>query len=99
MEQIDVIITQLLWDEWNVNHIARHNVVPAEVQTALNDPDAVFIKAKQSRVMVLGRANTRLLAVILNEQETSGVYYVITARDMSKKERAFYRTRKENRHE
>jgi uncharacterized protein len=99
MEQIEVIITQLLWDEWNTDHIARHNVVPAEVETALSDLNAVFIKAKQSRVMVLGRADARLLAVVLNEQETTGVHYVITARDMSKKERAFYRTRKENRHE
>lgn len=99
MEQLEAIITQLLWDEWNIDHIARHNVVPAEVRTALSDPDAVFIKAKQVRVMILGRADTRLLATVLNEQEASGVYYVITARDMSKKERTFYRVRKESHHE
>lgn len=45
--------------------------------------------------MVLGRAETRLIATVLNEQEMNGVYYVITARDMSKKERAFYRERGE----
>ncbi|MCL4870624.1 MAG: BrnT family toxin [Anaerolineae bacterium] len=98
MEEIEIVITELIWDDWNVDHVARHNITIVEVEQPLRDKDAVFLKAKQGRVMVLGRAGARLITVVLNAQETDGEYYVITARDMSKKERAFYRAQKEIRH-
>lgn len=95
MGRNQIRIIKLLWDGWNVTHIARHQVTPEEVELSLSDRNAVFLKAKQGRIMVLGRAETRFIATVLNEQEMNGVYYVITARDMSKKERAFYRERGE----
>ena len=49
--------------------------------------------------MILGCAEKRLITTVLNAQEIEGLYYVITARDMSKKERAFYRSRKEEKNE
>lgn len=88
---MEIAITQLIWDDWNIEHIARHDLVPEDVARSLRDPKAIFLKAKQGRVMVLGRAERRLVTTVLNAQATSGVYYVITARDMSKKERALYR--------
>ena len=94
MEDADIIINTLIWDDWNIEHIARHNVTPEEVENALADENAVYLKAKQGRVMVLGRAGKRLLATVLNQQETPEEFYVITARDMSKKERAYYRAKK-----
>jgi uncharacterized protein len=99
MDEIKITITQLIWDDWNIDHIARHDIVPEEVELSLNDPDAIFLQAKQGRVMILGRAKKRLIAAVLNAQEIRGLYYVITARDMSKKERAFYRSRKEVKNE
>lgn len=99
MKETNVIVTELIWDDWNVNHIAQHNVMPEEVEQSLVDEEAVFLQAKQGRVMVLSSTGTRLLATVLNAQETGGAYYVVTARDMSKKERAFYRARKEARNE
>jgi hypothetical protein len=95
MDNVEITITQLIWDDWNIEHIARHDVTPEEVERSLSDPDALFLKAKEGRVMVLGRTEKRLLTVVLNAQETNDVYYVITARDMSKKERTFYRAQKE----
>ncbi|MCA9962689.1 MAG: BrnT family toxin [Anaerolineales bacterium] len=94
MQSIEIVIIELLWDDWNIEHIARHDVVPDEVELSLTDEHAVFLKAKENRVMVLGRAGDRLISTVMNEQATKGQYYVITARDMSKKERAFYRAQK-----
>lgn len=94
MQQIEVMITELLWDNWNSDHITKHQLTPADVELALTDKDAVFLRAKQERVMVLGRSNNRLLAIVLNQQVGTEQFYVITARDMSKKERAFYRAQK-----
>lgn len=34
-------IDKLIWEEWNINHIARHEVVPAEVEEALHKKFAV----------------------------------------------------------
>jgi uncharacterized DUF497 family protein len=99
MEETQLVITELIWDDWNVAHVAHHNVTPENVEQSLADEHAVFIKAKLGRVMVLGRSSKRLIATVLSEQETSGAYYVVTARDMSKKERTFYRAQKETSHE
>ena len=95
MEPVAVIIRQLIWDDWNVEHVSRHNVVPNEVEYSLADEHAVFLRARHGRVMVLGKAEKRLIATVMNEQAAQGIFYVITARDMSKKERTFYRSMKE----
>lgn len=99
MDEIEINITQPMWDDWNIDHIARHTVVPEEVELSLSDPQAIFLQAKQGKLMILGLAKKRLITPVLNAQETIGLYYVITARDMSKKERAFYRSRKEVKNE
>jgi len=43
--------------------------------------------------MSLGRFGKRLITVVLQKQENS-IYYVVTARDMAKKERLIYRQEK-----
>jgi uncharacterized protein len=94
LEHFNVIIRELIWDDWNQNHINRHDVNPDEVELALSDKYVLFLRAHSGRILVLGRANQRLLAVVMNEQEKAGAFYVITARDMSKKERNYYRLQK-----
>ncbi len=96
MKTYHVIVRKLIWDDWNVSHIKRHDVYPEEVELSLKDKYVVFLKGHSGRLIILGRANKRLLAVIINEQDTAGVFYVVTARDMSKKERNFYRSQREN---
>ena len=75
----------LVWDEWNIKHIARHNVKQAEVEEIF----AQAVRAKKSykgRLVVFGKTkNKRLLAVVL-EKENKG-YYVLSSRTASRKER------------
>ena len=99
MNPVAIVVRQIIWDDWNIEHISQHNVIPDEVELSLTDEHAIFLRAKQGRIMILGRANKRLITTILNEQSVEGTFYVITARDMSKNERAFYRSVKENYHE
>lgn len=94
MDRVDLIIESFVWDNWNVQHIARHNVLQAEVEEAAADKYTVFLRAKLGRIMLLGRSQQRLLAVVLAQESDSNDFYVITARDMSKKERFFYRQQK-----
>jgi uncharacterized DUF497 family protein len=70
---------RLVWDEWNVAHIARHEVLPNEAQEVC-DVNPVFSEAYKGRIRVIGPTNTgRMLTVIL-EPEGENSYYVVTAR-------------------
>ena len=92
MDKVELTISILIWDDWNIDHIAQHDVTPNKVEKALQDKDALFLNAKHGRVMILGKTAQRMLAIVMNQQENPEEFYIITARDMSKKERAYYRT-------
>lgn len=85
---------KLRWDEWNIAHIARHNVTPDEVEEVCHG-DPVIQTGKKGRKLVLGptKANRIVLAVL--DPEGKGKYYPVTARDASKKERKLYKQEKE----
>lgn len=87
LKKIRIKKIDLIWDEWNIKHIAQHNVKPAEVEEVF----ARKVKAKRSykgRLVVFGKTKAnRLLAVVL-EKEKRG-YYILTTRDASRKERKF----------
>jgi uncharacterized DUF497 family protein len=91
MEEIDITISKLIWDDWNIEHIAHHEVTTEEVEASLADTNAIYLKAKRGRVMVLGRTGSRLVTTVMNQQKNPQEFYIITSRDMSKKERAYYR--------
>lgn len=78
-----VKVKDLVWDEWNVDHIAKHRVTPVQVEIALKDKQKKVLKTYQQR----------LLTVVL-APESKQQYYVVTARDMSKKEDCIVMTRK-----
>ncbi len=83
----------MLWDDWNVDHIKKHQVKPEEVNQVLKSKTKT-LKSYQKRLLILGKTkNKRLLTVVL-APEKDNKYYLVTARDMSKKERKYYR--KEN---
>ena len=80
---------KLVWDEWNREHIKKHNVSVSEVKEACEN----MIVIKQTylgRQMILGITNKkRLLTVFLSfEKQKEG--YIVSARDMSLKERKIY---------
>ena len=80
-----IIVKQLVWDEWNIEHIKKHNVAQNEVEEVARSA-VVHKKAKQGRYLIISRVGSRILSVIINRKRV-GVYYPITARDASKKER------------
>ena len=78
-------IRRLIWDEWNVAHIARHSVTPEEVEQVCHT-DPVTQKGKKGRLLVFGPTkNARMLTVILNSEKGKGVYYPVTAYKASNK--------------
>lgn len=78
-------IKKLVWDEWNIEHIKKHNITVAETEKAVQN----FIahkKSKKGRYLAIGKSGSRLISMVIR-RESTGVYYLVTARDSSKKER------------
>ena len=80
---------KLFWDEWNIEHIKKHDVSVDEVEEVYKSKKI----ARQSyldRTILLGRTRkTRLLTVVISTGKQQNPY-VVSARDMSKKERRYY---------
>lgn len=82
------------WDSANVEHIARHQVTPAEVEESMGDAAAVPVPAHsgaggERRTGVIGRtADGRVLAVVVTRRGYR--QRVVTARPASRIKRARY---------
>ena len=86
-------IRELLFDDWNEDHIAQHPMAPDEVeQVCLDDP---FVsRTREGRLRVIGQTDAgRYLTVIL-ALRGRGMYYPITARDATVAERQLYHRQK-----
>lgn len=79
-----IIIKELVWDEWNLKHISKHNVSKEEVEQARGI--IYHRRTHGGKYLATGKSGNRLITIILR-RKSLGKYYVVTARDASKKER------------
>lgn len=79
-------VKKLIWDKWNLAHIKKHKVAKEEVEW-VGERILFATQTHNNRIRVVGRTGNRILSVILNPQDEPDAYYVVTARDASKKER------------
>lgn len=84
----------VIWDDWNTNHIKKHELTVEEVTEALRDPYLLESAGYSKRKVFYGysRKNHRLVTIIIGVDKAG--LYVITARDQDKKERQKYRSNK-----
>jgi uncharacterized DUF497 family protein len=83
-------IRYLIWDDWNVGHIAEHGVAPEEVEEVCYSERCWNKRGRSERRYVLGQTEDgRYLSIILAPRG-GGAFYTITARDMDRKERRLY---------
>ena len=88
-------IERISWDQETVDHISNHSVSPEEVEEVLfNDLDSPLImRGKEGKYLAYGKTNGgRFLLVIWAARYRKTK--IITARDMSKKEKQSYKRRK-----
>ena len=88
-------IEKISWDQETVDHISRHAGSPEEVEQVLfNDLELpLILRGKEGRYLAYGKTDGgRLLFIVwlFKNRKTK----IITARDMTKKEKQFYRKRK-----
>lgn len=80
-------LDELVWDDFNSEHISKHNVTRIEVEEACRNQLFVLASYK-GRKMLFGKTSAgRRLTIILSPEVGKGKYYVVTTRDSSKKER------------
>ena len=85
-------IGRISWDQETIDHISNHSVSPEEVEAVLfNSIDPpIIMRGKQGRYLAYGKTNGgRLLLVVWASKHRRTT--IITARDMTKKEKQFYK--------
>jgi len=86
-------VQELLFDDWNEDHIARPSVIPEEVEEVCQG-DLFVSRTWERRLRVIGQTEAgRYLTVILAPRGR-GVYYPIAARDATAAERRLYHRQK-----
>lgn len=83
---------QFEWDEWTITHIAQHDVEPDEVEEIF-EHFHIIQKTRQGRRTAYGQTlDGRYLFVVFVYRDSR--IYTITAREMTKQEKRFYRRRR-----
>ena len=88
-----VDVKRLHWDTWNIEHIARHQVTPDDVESVCFGEPVEYKQSYKDRLVIVGpRADGRILTVVIGSvpDQPTGVFYVFTARPAHRVERRFY---------
>ena len=87
-----MIIGDLEWDDENVNHIAKHNVNPQEVEDICFGLHISSKESNQRHILSGQTSNGRYLNVV-SERVGKGLFRPITAFEMSDNYKNSYRKR------
>lgn len=86
-------IKDLIWNEKNIAHIARHGVTPEIYEEVCYGPH-IERKGHEGRLFLVGQTKGgRMLSLVL-EPKGEGRFYPITAHDSSKRSKAEYEEEK-----
>lgn len=89
MVRFGVRVDEVLWDDWNVNHIAGHDVTADEVEDVLFGSHRAR-DGRQTTIEVYGRTGSGRYLLVIVARRPSHSVYVVTARDMAPTERRRY---------
>ena len=86
-------IREFEWNDRNIEHIARHNVSPDEVEDVAFDDEPWIRKGRKGARYMLGYTIGGLYLFIVYSLRSKGIARVITAMDMDEKTRKLYKKR------
>ena len=84
-------ISRLDWDEYRIEHIARHDVEPDEVWEVCADPLHLARRQGRNRYRVYGQTVDGRYPFVVLEHVEDTIYKPITARDMTVGEKKNFR--------
>ncbi|MCI0528216.1 MAG: hypothetical protein L0Y56_12325 [Nitrospira sp.] len=79
-------LTGLVWDSFNSEHISKHGMAKAEVEEACKNWLEIT-ETRLGRFLLVGKTDSSRWVSVVLASKGEGVYYPVTARDSSKKER------------
>mgnify|MGYP001571552337 CR=1 FL=1 len=83
---IEIELGELQWDEFNVEHIAKHDVSASEVEETC--ANKIYIdETYGGRYLLVGRTKQGRMVSIVLVNVGKNKYYAVTARDSSRGER------------
>lgn len=82
-------IREFFWEQWNVDHIARHHVEYWEVEEVLDD-EPIFIRVRAKRLEMIGQTAAGRYLTVFADDWGYGEYYAVSARDATRPERRRY---------
>ena len=80
-----MIIRKLIWDEWNIEHIARHHIEPEEVEEVCKSKN-LFERGRDGTYQMTGQTEIGRYLTIILVPRTNG-FYPVTSRDADDTER------------
>ena len=86
-----ITVRKLIWYSWNVQHIARHNITPDEVEAVCHNNPLILRGQKKNRLVLIGPLGEGSLLVVILESNGKGKYYPITAYPAEKQDIALYK--------
>ena len=91
-------VEEPLWDDHNLDHIARHHARPAEANSVVFGPRPVLVvisnEHRLGRREFYGTTETgRYLVVVTDTPTSTGLASVVTSRPMSERERRAFEKR------
>lgn len=80
-----IVVKELVFDQYNQNHIKKHGITETEAITA--GINLIYHRESyKGRYLAIGRSGAKLITLVIRRLG-SKKYYLVTARDTSKKER------------
>lgn len=89
-----IVIKKLIWDEWNIRHIAHHHVLPGEVVEVFRGIYSSYASYDGRFVVIGATAQKRILLIVLDPEPGEGEYYIVTAHTASKKDQILFQKEK-----
>lgn len=88
-------ITRLIWDSKNIEHIAKHNLEPEEVEEVCfsEDPKPRIERGRYKRYYILGQTSSERYIFVVIEYLGKGEARPITAREMKDSEKKRFKRR------
>ena len=88
------VVNKLIWNDWNQDHIAGHDVTKDEVEEVCQGK-YIALDGHHGRFIIVGMTQAkRVLAVVIDPETEPGVYYPVTARPADRQERRLFYSEK-----
>lgn len=74
-----IFVRKLIWDTWNIRHIAKHHVVPEEIEEICHRAPLILQGQQKKRLVLIGLTEDQTILTVILESKGRGAYYPITA--------------------